>query len=119
MIAAKVNGVDTPMRFSLDAMDAIEQATGKSVGELTFSVKTAADRAELLKIMAALIRGAGGDATADSLRKAMTPGELVLAVYRVADAINEGMRMESEKTDSDEEEDLVLAEIKKDEAPGD
>lgn len=113
MITAKVGGVDTPLKFTLNAMDAIENATGKFVGELTFSVKTAEQRQQLLEVLVALISAGGGSATVDTLREEMTPGELLMAIYRVTDAINEGMSMETETPDEDEEVDVVLQELKK------
>ena len=123
MITAKVGGVDTPLKFTLNAMDAIENATGKFVGELTFSVKTAEQRQQLLEVLVALISAGGGFATVDTLREEMTPGELLTAIYRVTDAINEGMSMETETPDEDEEVDVVLEEIKKnsptENSPGD
>lgn len=117
MITCTIGGVDTPLRFTLDAMDAIEQATGRFVGEITFSIRTQADRATLLQVLSALI--AGAPRTPEDLRAVMTPGELLAAIYRVTDAINEGMAMETEQPDEDAEVDVVLEEIKKAGAPAD
>ena len=113
MVTTKIAGVETPLKLTLDAMDAIEQATGKSIVEMSFSIKTADQRAELLETLSALITAAGGIATVDTLREEMSPGELLAAVYRVIDAVNEGMAMETDKPAEDEEVDLVLEELKK------
>ena len=113
MVTTKIAGVETPLKLTLDAMDAIEQATGKSIVEMSFSIKTTDQRAELLETLSALITAAGGIATVDTLREEMSPGELLAAVYRVIDAVNEGMAMETDKPAEDEEVDLVLEELKK------
>lgn len=113
MITTKVGGMNTPLKLTLAAMDAIEQATGKSIVEMSFSIKTADQREELMETLVALITAAGGFATVDTLREDMSPGELLAAVYRVIDAVNEGMAMETDKPAEDEEVDVVLEELKK------
>ena len=117
MICVKINGNAYPLAFTLGAMDAIEEATGKTVGELSLRVKSKQDRAELMEVLAALMRAGAADGAetpgADTLRGMMTPGELMASLKKVADAISEGMYMETDEPDEDAEVDVVLEEIKK------
>lgn len=123
MICARINGNSYPLAFTLAAMDGIEDATGKSVGELSLRMKSKADRVELMAVLAVLMRegAAAGEETptAEELRTIMTPGELLASLTKVSNAISEGMHMETEDSDEDDEVDVVLEEIKKKEAPGD
>ena len=121
MVKLTVNNVEFPLAFTLDAMDAMEDATGQTLSEQRFSIGTKADRANVLKILHILAReGArlSGAPLADTygaewFRTYMKPGKLVEAVNAITDAIGEGMRMETEEPDEDAEVDLVLEEIKK------
>lgn len=120
MVSIKIGEGRYPLRFTLAAMDGIEEATGKTIGELSLNVRSKADRAELMEVLAVLMReGAGAETpTAEELRGAMTPGELLASLKQVSDAISEGMRMETEEDDEDAEVDVVLEEIEKKEVPG-
>lgn len=120
MTTVKIAGREWPLKFTLDAMDAIEAATGKTIDALTFRVKTRQDREELLAVLAELLRaGSPGEDTPDAaLRAALTPGELMSAMRRISDAISEGMRMETDAPAEDEAVDVVLEELKKKESPG-
>lgn len=122
MVSIKIGESRYPLRFTLAAMDGIEEATGKTIGELNLRVKNKADRAELMEVLAVLMReGAEAGAetpTAEELREMMTPGELLASLKQVSDAISEGMRMETEEDEEDAEVDVVLEEIEKKEVPG-
>lgn len=124
MISIKIGNSRYPLRFTLAAMDGIEETTGKTIGELNLRVKSKADRAELIAVLAVLMRE-GAEAgeetpTAEALHVMMTPGELLGSLRSVSDAISEGMRMETEE-DAEEgaEVDVVLEEIEKKGTPGD
>ena len=122
MVSIKIGEGRYPLRFTLAAMDGIEEATGRTIGELSLNVRSKADRAELMEVLAVLMReGAEAGAetpTAEELRGAMKPGELLASLKQVSDAISEGMRMETEEDEEDAEVDVVLEEIEKKEMPG-
>ena len=121
MVVMRVAGREWPLKFTLNAMDTIEERTGRTVDELNISVKTRADRANLLEIMAALIKAGAAEGaetpSAEALRAAMSPGELLEALHPVSDAISEGMSMQTDKPAEGEAVDVVLEEIKKKESP--
>lgn len=122
MVGIKVGGRVWPLAFTLDAMDKLEERTGKTIDQLTFRIKTKEDREALLQtievLMAEGARGTGMSTfTAKELRAAMRPGELMAALTTVSDAISEGMAMETEEDEKPGEVDLVLEEIKKKEKP--
>lgn len=122
MVGIKVGGREWPLAFTLDAMDELEQRTGKTIDQLTFRVKTRQDRETLLQTLEVLMaEGAVGTGmstpTAQELRAAMRPGELMGALVAVSDAISAGMAMETEEDSGPAEVDLVLEEIKKKEKP--
>lgn len=122
MICVNIQGKDWPLAFTLAAMDEIEDQTGKGIGELSLRVKSKQDRAELMAVLAAMMRaGANGGETpdAEALRGMMRPGELLGALRPVSDAINEGMYMETEEPDEGGEVDVVLEGIKKKEPQDD
>lgn len=127
MVQLEIKGVVFNLAFTLDAMDAMEEATGKTLGEQTFSIKSKAARADLVKTLHILAReGAkmAGEPLADAynvrwFQTYMTPGKLLEAVNAVTDAISEGMRMETDEPDENKEVDLVLEELKKKEKPDD
>ena len=52
MISIKIGNSRYPLRFTLAAMDGIEETTGKTIGELNLRVKSKADRAELIAVLA-------------------------------------------------------------------
>lgn len=122
MITIKIQGKEWPLAFTLGAMDRIEESTGKAIGELGLRMNSKADREELLQVLAAMMCEATEDdaqtPTVEQMRRAMRPGELMAALKQASVAISEGMRMETEEPDEDEEVDLVLEEIKKKEPPG-
>lgn len=123
MVSITIKGREYPLKFTLDAMDAIEEATGKTVDELTFSIQSKAGRAEALTVLAVLMK-AGQQSeeatpTAAQLRRWLSPGDLLAAIKAEADAVSEGMRMQTEEPEEGEEVDLVLEEIKKKDGPGD
>lgn len=121
MASINIKGTEYPLKFTLDAMDAIEEATGKTIDGLSFGMKSKADRAESLTVLAELMKagrkGKEPTPTAAQLRGLLSPGELLSAVKAEADAVSEGMRMETEEPEEGEEVDLVLEEIKKKESP--
>lgn len=121
MITIKFQGKEWPLAFTLGAMDGIEECTGKTIGELGLRMNSRADREELLTVLAVMMREAAEDGvetpTAEAMRQAMRPGELMAALKQASLAISDGMRMETEEPDEDEEVDLVLEEIKKKEPP--
>lgn len=123
MVKLTVKGVEFHLAFTLDAMDAMEEETGKTLGEQTFSIKSKADRSNVISTLHALAREgsqiAGGPSmdkyTAAWFKANMTPGKLLDAVNAITEAINEGMHMETEEPEEEAEVDLVLEEIKKNE----
>lgn len=117
MVEIKVNGAVVPLKFDLNAMDAIEESTGRFVGEIDFAITSKDKREELMAVIAALADSAGAELTREQMRR-MSPGELAASMYGVSKAISEGMRMETDAEDPDAEVDVVLEEIKKNGAPG-
>ena len=121
----KCNGMVFHLAFTLDAMDAMEDATGVTLSEQRFSIATKADRAQLLEVLAilaeagAIQRGVKYPEIYDAqwFRENLTPGMLIEASKAVANTINDAMRMETEADSDDDEVDLVLEEIKKKESP--
>jgi hypothetical protein len=117
MISIKVNGVEYPLSFTLSAMDAIEEVTGKTVGDLGLRISSKADRSELLEVLAVLMREGAAEGvetpSAKALHGMMTPGALLASLKNVSDALSEGMRMESDEPEEGAEVDVVLEEIKK------
>ena len=117
MIYAKINGKSWPLAFTLAAMDGIEEATGKGIGELTLKISSKSERAEILNVLAVLMREGAADGAetpdVDELHRVMRPGDLMQALRSVSDAISEGMAMETDEPDDDTEVDVVLEEIKK------
>ena len=122
MVKMRIAGRDWPLKFTLNAMDTIEDHTGCTIDALNIAVKTKKDRANLLEIVAALIKAGAAEGedtpTVEALRAALSPGELLEALRPVSDAISEGMKMQTDKTDENEAVDVVLEEIKKKESPG-
>ena len=124
MICITIQGIDYPLELTLDAMDEIEEGTGKTIGEIELAMSSKAARRDLLCTLAAMMRAGAEDGvstpSADDLRKLLrNPGALLKTIKPVSDAMLAGMRMETEAPDEGEEVDLVLEEIKKKETPDD
>lgn len=110
-----VAGRAIPLAFNLAAMDALEQQSGAPLN-INETVKSLGDRSKLLDVVCILNACAAEDGEAVSrewLKKHLYPGQLPAIQVAVLGAITEGMRMETETQDPDEEVDVVLEEIKK------
>lgn len=122
MVKMRIAGRDWPLKFTLNAMDTIEDRTGCTIDALNIAVKTKKDRANLLEMVAALIKAGAAEGedtpSVEALRAALSPGELLEALRFVSDAISEGMKMQTDKAAENEAVDVVLEEIKKKESPG-
>ena len=119
MTTIKVGGRELALDFTIEAMDRMETVLGESVdlGNLQKSVvdKTG-DRKVLIGIIWAMAKpsdGQGEPVSREWLARNIHPGCLVKLRLAALNAMTEGMTMETEERDEDEEVDVVLEEIKK------
>ena len=114
----KVGGRELALDFTMDAMDQMEVALGEKIdlsNLQTSVVDKTADRKALLAVLHCMTQPdeRGERVTLDWLKMHVRPGQLVMLRRAVLDAMTEGMSMETEEADEDEEVDVVLEEIKK------
>ena len=134
MAKAKINGQEYSLAFTLDAWDAMEaisdeltapEDAGKGL-DLKELMNHVMSRKVLCRMLAILISAAaaledrtpGPEADAIWIARHVRPGQIRDLGMAVIEAITEGMRMETDKEDPNEEVDVVLEEIKKNESPG-
>ena len=134
MAKAKINGQEYSLAFTLDAWDAMEaisdeltapEDAGKGL-DLKELMNHVMSRKVLCRMLAILISAAaaledrtpGPEADAKWIARHVRPGQIRDLGMAVIEAITEGMRMETEEEDPNEEVDVVLEEIKKNDSPG-
>ena len=122
MIHITIGGRKFALAFTLAALDGFEEVFGKALDKDTLAAKMG-DRHALVS----LIRILGEQGEALEGRELDVDEHWIAQRLRVADlprvqnallaAITEGMRMETDTADEDEEVDVVLEELKKKEQP--
>lgn len=125
MVHIKLGGRKLALDFTLAAMDEMEAALGKPV-ELDNLKENVVDELrchrKLIGITIALARqgamaeGKELDIDGAWLSRKLKPARLVQLQAEVLQALTEGMTMETEESDEDGEVDVVLEEIKKNDA---
>lgn len=120
----KVGGRELALVFSMGAMCAMEDAFGDranlSQESMDSILKSRKDTLTLLAILAnagQALADKPEDVTAKWLGTHLRPIQLLEVHSAILDAISEGMRMEADQPDPDEEVDVVLEDIKKNERP--
>ena len=125
MTTMKVGGRTLALAFTLDAMSQMQEAfNGKSVmTEKGFS-ELFASPGDTLKLLAILanqgeeLAGKAPEITGKWLGQHMKPGRLPEVQRVILDAIQKGMDMEHADDDPEEEVDVVLEELKKNDSAG-
>lgn len=119
MTKIKVGGRELALDFTIEAMDRMEEVLGESV-DLSNLQKSVVDKTGDRKVLVGIIwamakpaDGQGGVVTREWLARHIHPGRLVKLHVAALNAMTEGMTMETEEHDEDEEVDVVLEEIKK------
>ena len=119
-IKTKLAGREFKLAFTFEASERIAErfgGDGPMDGEtLQTILGNAVNMLEALAILAqcgAEIEGEACEVDAKWLKKHMGPGSTKAVVDAILAAVTEGMRMETETGDEDEEVDVVLEEIKK------
>lgn len=119
MTKIKVGGRELALDFTIEAMDKMEEALGEPIdlsNLMNVVMQKANDRKALVGMIWAMANPVDGNAepiTLDWMRKHIHPGKLVKLRIAVLTAMTEGMEMETEKHDEEDEVDVVLEEIKK------
>lgn len=125
MVYFDVGGRKLALAFTMGALADMEDVFGDRC-KLTWEGINALfeKRRDVLRMMAIManqgeqIEGRAGDVTEGWLGQRLRPVQFVAVQKALLDAITEGMRMESDEGDPDEEVDVVLDEIKKKETAG-
>lgn len=126
MTTFKTGGRELALAFTISAMDAMEDMTGRPVDLENVKetiVDACKDRRTLVKMIeilareGAAVQGNALDIDAAWIKKHMRPGDLPRAQIAVLEAVSDGMRMESAEGDENEEVDVVLEQIKKKQEP--
>lgn len=120
-----VGGRELALAFTMGALADMEETFGERC-KLTWEGINALfeKRRDVLRMMAIManqgeqIEGRAGDVTEAWLGQTLKPVQFVAVQKALLDAITEGMRMESDAGDPDEEVDVVLEEIKKKDTAG-
>lgn len=122
-IKTKLAGQELKLAFTFEASEQIAEkfgGDGPIDGETLNGILSSTDgMLEALVILArcgAEIEGEKCDVDAGWLKKRLGPGSTKAIVDAILAAVTEGMRMETETGDEDEEVDVVLEELKKKEA---
>jgi hypothetical protein len=115
MVTIKIAGREIGLAFTLDAMDALERLQDKGEPlDMTMLAEAVKDRHQLLDVCAVLANAGGScDVDAAWLSARVRPGQLPKLTVAVLNAISEGMRMELDDGDEDEEVDVVLEDLRK------
>lgn len=113
MTKIKVGGRELALDFTIAAMDRMEQALGEAIDLSNLQkavVEKTGDRKALIAVIWAM---AEPPVEADWLSAHVRPGRLINLRRAALEAMTEGMLMETEEPDENEEVDVVLEEIKK------
>ena len=120
MIRYNVGGRELALAFTLSAMAEMEEAFGEEglisnggLGTTTIKGKNLAKTIEILANTGEELEGRERNVTAHWVALHIRPGRLLDAQKAVFAALQDGMRMENDEDNGDEEVDEVLEELRK------
>lgn len=118
-----IGGRDWELVFNLDAIDQMEKRLKTKLDSKSIT-ETMGDRQKLVALLYVLaeqgeaLNGREIDVDERWFARRITLGKLPQVQTEILTAISDGMKMETDEPNEDEEVDVVLDEIKKKETPG-